>query len=241
MLARGTGIALWRQICSRLEKDIASAVFAPGDRLPSENHLAGEFGVNRHTLRRALAFLEEEGLVRIEHGRGVFVREPIIHYPVGRRTRFSENLSQQRRVPGNVFISSVDMEADGVVSEALEVTTGSLVTCITSAGEADGRRINYSHSYFPRSIFPRMADVYVETGSITRTMKTFGVHDYFRKKTRIISRMPTAEEARELGQPKTRPVLITESVNVIGDGKPIEYGVCLFASDWVQIVVESSA
>ena len=51
--------------------------------------------------------------------------------------------------------------------------------------------------------------------------------------------MPTAEEAGELRQPKTRPVLVTESVNVDEHGAPVEFGVCLFASDWVQILVES--
>jgi GntR family phosphonate transport system transcriptional regulator len=81
--------------------------------------------------------------------------------------------------------------------------------------------------------------VYRQTGSVTQTLEHYKVRDYFRKSTRIIARMPTAQEARELGQPKTRPVLITESVNVDARGVPVEFGVSLFASDWVQIVVDS--
>ena len=240
MLIRGNGVALWRQIYLKIEKDIATDVFSPGDKLPSENRLSRELGVNRHTLRRAMAALEEKGLIRVEHGRGSFVREPVIHYPVSKRTRFSENLSRQHRAPGSVLIEAVDTEADVSVAKALGVASGEVVTCIRSAGEADGRRISYSHSYFPRSLFPGMVRVYRQTGSVTSTMKHFGIGDYFRKKTRIISRMPTAEEARELGQPKTRPVLITESINIDSTGVPVEFGICLFASDWVQIVVESS-
>ncbi|MCJ2165282.1 MULTISPECIES: phosphonate metabolism transcriptional regulator PhnF [unclassified Pseudodesulfovibrio] len=238
MLIRGNGVALWRQIYSQMEADIASGRFGPGDRLPSESSLSAEFGVNRHTIRRALAVLEEGGLIRVEQGRGSFVREPVIHYPVSRRTRFSENLSRQRREPGNILLMAVDTEADGVVAEALGIRPGEVVTRITSAGEADGRRISYSKSYFPRALFPGMVRVYREYGSVTRTLEHFGVGDYSRKRTRIISRMPTAEEARELAQPKTRPVLITESVNVDESGVPVEFGVCLFASDWVQILVE---
>ncbi len=52
--------------------------------------------------------------------------------------------------------------------------------------------------------------------------------------------MPTTEEAHELEQSRNRPVLITESVNVDERGMPVEFGVCLFASDWVQILVEPS-
>ncbi|WP_316896383.1 phosphonate metabolism transcriptional regulator PhnF [Pseudodesulfovibrio indicus] len=238
MLTRGTGVALWRQIHDRLEREIASGSYGPGDRLPSESRLSAEYGVNRHTIRRALSGLEEDGLIRVEQGRGSFVREPVIHYPVSRRTRFSENLSRQRREPGNVLLLAVEAEADPRVAEALGIEPGDVVARITSAGEADGRRISYSTSYFPRALFPGMVRAYREHGSVTRALNHFGVADYSRKRTRIIARMPTTEEAEELRQPRTRPVLVTESVNVDGAGVPVEFGVCLFASDWVQILVE---
>jgi len=238
MLTRGNGVALWRQIHAQLEAAISSGRFSPGDRLPSENSLSAEYGVNRHTIRRALSVLDEDGLIRVEQGRGSFVREPVIHYPVSRRTRFSENLSRQRRTPGNILLSAVDAEADPRVAESLGVKPGEVVTRITSAGEADGRRISYSTAFFPKALFPGMVRVYRELKSVTRTLEYFGVTDYSRKQTRIIARMPTGEEAGELRQLKTRPVLVTESVNVDEKGVPVEFGVCLFASDWVQILVE---
>lgn len=240
MLSRNSGIALWRQVFERLERDIVAGVHSPGDRLPSEHRLSSELGVNRHTVRRALGELEQAGLIRVEHGRGSFVREPVVHYPVKKRTRFSENLTDQRRSPGHTFIQAVAVEAEPHVAEALSIAPGDLVTRITSSGAADGRRISYSHSYFPMSRFPGMARVYREVRSVTQTLERFGVSDYFRKNTRIIARMPTAEEARELEQPRNRPVLATESVDVDRAGIPVEFGTCLFASDWVQILVDTS-
>jgi GntR family phosphonate transport system transcriptional regulator len=238
MLTRGNGVALWRQIHAQLEAAIASGRFGPGDRLPSENSLSAEFQVNRHTVRRALSVLEKDGRIRVEQGRGSFVRERVVHYPVSRRTRFSENLSRQRRTPGNILLGAVDTEADVQVAEALGIEPGEVVTRITSAGEADGRRISYSTAFFPKSLFPGMIRVYRDLRSVTRTLSHFGVADYSRKQTRIIARMPTGEEAGELRQPRNRPVLVTESVNVDPRGTPVEFGVCLFASDWVQILVE---
>jgi GntR family phosphonate transport system transcriptional regulator len=221
-----------------LEAAIASGRFGPGDRLPSENSLSAEFQVNRHTVRRALSVLEKDGRIRVEQGRGSFVRERVVHYPVSRRTRFSENLSRQRRTPGNILLCAVDTEADMQVAEALGIEPGEVVTRITSAGEADGRRISYSTAFFPKTLFPGMIRVYRDLRSVTRTLSHFGVADYSRKQTRIIARMPTGEEAGELSQPRNRPVLVTESVNVDPSGTPVEFGVCLFASDWVQILVE---
>jgi GntR family transcriptional regulator len=48
----------------------------PGARLPSITTLMQEHGVARNTARRALAILEDEGLIEIVHGWGSFVRKP---------------------------------------------------------------------------------------------------------------------------------------------------------------------
>ena len=240
MVTEKEGVALWRQIYEKLKNDVASGLFGPGERLPSENGLARQWSVNRHTVRRALAALEEEGVLRIEQGRGSFVREPVIRYPVKRRTRFSENLLEQRRVPGNLILRAELAEADALVAEPLAIAPGDEVIRIVSAGEADGRRISLSISHFPAKRFPGMVAVYRQTGSVTRTLDRYGVSDYSRRSSRVIARMPTRDEARDLMQPRTRPVLVTESVNVDAHGVPVEFGICLFASDWVQLVVEPS-
>ena len=65
------------------------------------------------------------------------------------------------------------------------------------------------------------------------------VGDYSRQSTRVMARLPDAEEARLLRQPRNRPVLVTEAVNADIDGEPIEFGIARFASDRVQILVES--
>ena len=54
-----------------------SGRFQPGDRLPSENELSSSHHVSRHTVRKALSILEQEGFIEAEHGRGTFVsRKP---------------------------------------------------------------------------------------------------------------------------------------------------------------------
>jgi len=53
--------------------DIASGRVAPGETLPRETDLAGQFGVSRGVARECLRGLEERGLVRVKHGRGATV------------------------------------------------------------------------------------------------------------------------------------------------------------------------
>jgi GntR family transcriptional repressor for pyruvate dehydrogenase complex len=45
-----------------------------GDRIPSAQNLAENFGISINTVREALKFLESLGLLEISHGKGIFVR-----------------------------------------------------------------------------------------------------------------------------------------------------------------------
>ena len=64
---------VWKSIARDLTEDLAQARYAPGDKLPTEAQLAARFGVNRHTVRRALGEMAELGLVHARRGAGVFV------------------------------------------------------------------------------------------------------------------------------------------------------------------------
>lgn len=61
-------------IVSALADRVLSGELVPGDRLPSERHLALEFGASRPMVREALRSLTERGLIRVEPARGAFVR-----------------------------------------------------------------------------------------------------------------------------------------------------------------------
>lgn len=63
-------------LAALLERQILSGSVPPGAALPSERQLAERFGVSRTVVRETLRALSERRLVRIEVGRGMFVREP---------------------------------------------------------------------------------------------------------------------------------------------------------------------
>jgi GntR family phosphonate transport system transcriptional regulator len=238
---RDSGIALWRQIEADIAAAIRDGVYAPGSRLPVEAELARRYGVNRHTLRRAMAALAENGLVRVEQGRGTFVQEHVVDYAVGPRMRMSEALIGQQRAPGGRLLHAELRKADRTVAKNLGLRAGAGVVLLETLSEADGKPISVSQHYFPQSRCAGIAEAYRESGSITRALAACGVPDFIRRTTRITARLPGAIYARHLQQPANRPILMTESVNVDPDGRPIEYGIARFASDRVQLVHETMA
>lgn len=237
--SRGAGVALWRQIQKVIEGEIADGTWSPGDRIPTEYQLAERFAVNRHTVRRALSELEEKGLLRVEQGRGTFVHEHVIDYKVGARTRFTENLGQQSRAAQGRLLSHATVSAPTKVARALGLPDGAPVVRLAKTGEADGYCISVTDHYFPADRFAGIGAAYQATGSVSAALARCGVADYERRRTRVIARMPSAADADVLRQPRNRPVLVTEALNVDADGRVVEFGITRWASDWVQIVFEN--
>ncbi|TQM13318.1 FadR/GntR family transcriptional regulator [Pseudonocardia kunmingensis] len=60
-------------VAEQLERMISRGDFKPGDKLPPERVLADQFGVGRSSMREAIRVVEVNGLLRSDHGVGVFV------------------------------------------------------------------------------------------------------------------------------------------------------------------------
>ncbi|MFI1947078.1 GntR family transcriptional regulator [Streptomyces virginiae] len=64
---------LYVQLADVIAGKIESGELAPDRPIPSENHLADEYGVARLTARRAAQELRERGLIVTVRGKGSFV------------------------------------------------------------------------------------------------------------------------------------------------------------------------
>jgi len=60
-------------VVARLRADMVAGRIEAGSKLPAERELAAAFGVNRLTLRAALAQLEAVGFIQTKHGTGTIV------------------------------------------------------------------------------------------------------------------------------------------------------------------------
>ena len=232
------GVALWRRIADTLRTEIATGALAPGARLPTEPRLAERFGVNRHTLRRALEELSRTGLVRIEQGRGSFVTEDVLDYVVGPRTRFSTWIRRHDREPSGRVLALREEPASLHVAAALGLAEGATVVMIERVGLADGRPVSLGRHHFPAARLPGLLQALAETGGITAALARIGIADYLRQSTRVTARLPSAFEAATLAMPRGLPVLVCENVNVDRAGAIVEFGTAIYPTPRVQIVFE---
>ncbi|MDL2293874.1 GntR family transcriptional regulator [Ruminococcaceae bacterium OttesenSCG-928-D13] len=66
---------IYAQLVEQVERAVVSGIWPPGSRLPGVRELASEAGVNPNTMQRALAALEQGGLVYAQRTAGRFVTE----------------------------------------------------------------------------------------------------------------------------------------------------------------------
>jgi GntR family phosphonate transport system transcriptional regulator len=233
---RRSGIALWRQIADRIRLAIGSGEFS--DRLPPEIALAERFGVNRHTVRGAIAALVQEGVLRAEQGRGTFVkRRRRFSYPIGARTRFSEGLLGQTKDRRGILLDHAVEHADERTADALGIEPGAKVVRLETLAEADGRPVSRATIFFDAARFSGIEKAYAESGSITVALKSFGISDYFRHSTQISARHASDSDLADLRLSPGAIVLVTVYVNVDPDGRPAQFAETRFAADLVELSV----
>lgn len=231
--------SVWSQIAGELTNDILSGAHAPDTRLPTEHMLAARFGVNRHTVRRALAELAAQGLVRVVRGSGTYVEEFAVDLVLGRRTRHSLSL-RLAGMPGGLRVLGVTRQrAPAEVARALGLAPRSRVLRLQTLGEAKDRPLHVSERFFPLPRFDGLDTWVQSTGSITQAFAALGVPDYIRRESRITAVMPPSEVATLLAQPGSRPTLRVQSVNQDTEGTAIECATTYFAGDRVALLMHA--
>jgi GntR family phosphonate transport system transcriptional regulator len=241
-LQRRTGIALWRQVADQIRQTVLTGV-AANERLPAEAELATRFGVNRHTVRSAIAALEKEGLLRAEQGRGTFLNDrKRLRYPIGRRTRFSSGLEDQAQTRSGKLLSSETLPAPLHVATALSLPAAAPVIQLSTLSAADGVPVSAATSWFDASRFwRRLLSLYAETGSITASLARLGVDDYTRKTTAVEARHASSEDLDLLALSPGAIVLLTRAIDIDPDGRPVLYGESRFAADRVELLIDNRA
>ncbi|UGX92623.1 phosphonate metabolism transcriptional regulator PhnF [Bradyrhizobium barranii subsp. barranii] len=213
----------WEFVRSNIEEAIASRRFRPGEKLPNDLELALKYGVNRHTVRYAIRALEQEGLLRVEQGRGTFVVEHPTPYLLSPQTRLTDNLISQGRLARRKILSAATIPADERLAGYLDLQARDDVLRIDTLSYQDEIPIVIAHSYFPAKRTPGLLDKFSGANSISTALKRIGIDDYSQQWVTISARLPSAQEARLLAMSTSAPVFVKESLDCSGR-VPIKFG-----------------
>jgi GntR family transcriptional regulator len=243
---RSSDRPVYRQIADQLRNTITRGEFTPGAKLPSERVLMDRYQTSRVTVRQAIAVLGAEGLIDVEHGRGVFVRSR----PPLRRLG-SERLGRREREAGKgAFLSdavaagreaSAEVEvARGVappeVAERLHLSQGDQVLIRRRRMLADGQPVQLATSYLPLQLVEgtQIEQADTGTGGTYARLEELG-HRLGRFQEDLSARMPLPDEARALRLGAGVPVIRVVRTAFDEQGAPVEVNEMVLAADRYEL------
>jgi GntR family phosphonate transport system transcriptional regulator len=235
LVTRGEGgIPVYRQIRDVLINEIRD-IYKPGDILPSENEMADRFGVNRHTLRRAVDELVLDGIVGRYHGKGVFVLEPAITYTIDSATRFTETIESLGHTTESRVLRKQILPVTRNVASKLQIPEHEKVIYIETLREVEGKPFCVISHYLKASKYQAIMDNY-DRGSLHTFLKNKYEIELKRTESHVSAVLPEASDASLLNMPRQLPILLVKSINLdIQTNKPIEYAKTRFRGDATQL------
>ena len=238
-MSKGLMPVLWGQIYRQLINELAAGQYPVGSCLPTETKLSFRFGVNRHTVRRALNKLSDDGLVHSRRGAGVFVISEPLNYRLDAQTRFSTHLSHPTLETTLCLVHCATRPASDEDVQLLQIDKQMLIHHVEGIRKKQNIPLMRFKSLFPAEIVPNFVENLKISSGITEALKKSGVTAYSRKSSIVSAVAATTLEAQQLMVDENSPLLQVNSINILDNGRIIEAGQTLMAAERITLTVES--
>jgi len=224
-LDRNSPVPLYFQVAQHLERVIESGELPPGTRLENEILLADQLGLSRPTMRRAIQYLVERGLLVRKRGVGTQVVQSKVRRPVQLSSLWDDLEKSEQRPRTEVLSFDVEPAGD-VVAHALGVPEGSRVQHIERLRYAHDEPLAVMRNYLPPALGGLSREA-LERQGLYQVLRSAGIRLKFADQT-IGARAASVTEARLLREKKGAPLLTMTRTTYDDTGRPVEYGTHIY-------------
>lgn len=235
---RANGTPIYVRIAEELEGAVLRGEYRTGDRLPTEQELAQEHGVNRHTAAQALNRLQSKGIVHRVRGRGSFVRPDRIEYRVAEKVSFTGSVASVGLQPSKKVLGVRKIGAYGRLATEFEVPAGEPLVALERISYAGEIPLVYGTKHLRETLFPGVRELL--TGgwsSVSALLKAHYGVELYRARSTFEIEPADGDISRHLGVPPGSALLKVESLDTLEDGTPAEWGVSYFRGDATKMRV----
>jgi DNA-binding GntR family transcriptional regulator len=200
---RTSPVPLYYQVAQVLEQAIESGELAAGERLDNEIALAESLGLSRPTMRRAIQYLVERGLLMRKRGVGTQVVHRAVRRPI-ELTSLYDDLANEGRSPRTEVLRLEEVPASDTVAHVLGVAEGTPVLSLERLRYADDEPLALLHNYLPHGIVP-ITEASLRATGLYQTMRSAGVRLHLASQV-VGARAATTAEAKLLTESRGAPL-----------------------------------
>jgi GntR family transcriptional regulator len=236
-----SALPLYLQIAEGLLERIEAGELAPGTRLPAERELAGQLGVNRLTIRRALRVLEGQGLISRKPGRGTHVAQPRIDRQASQIISFTRGMQRRGFVPGARLVSIEQRPVEAYLAGELRLALWAPVYIVLRVRTLNQEPVLLERYTLPQRRFPNIDQLDLGQGSVFDILeREYGVQ-ICRARQSLEPIIATDYEAALLDVEPGAPLMLERRVSYDRDDQPVEAGRDMYRGDRFRFVTQMAA
>ncbi len=224
-LDRSSPVPLYFQVAQRLEDAIESGEIRSGTRLQNEVDLARQLGLSRPTIRRALEYLVDKGLLVRKRGAGTRVVDSKVKRAVELTSLYDDLLRSGQR-PTTSVLHNAEESAPEEVARALKLPEDAPVVLLKRLRYAHEQPIAYMVNYLPAGIDGLSSEALQREG-LYQLLRARGLRLHAAVQS-IGARNATAAEARLLEETRGAALLTMRRITYDDHANPLEYGTHIY-------------
>lgn len=207
---------LYAQVAQVIRTEIANGRWRVGTVLPSELDMARSYDVSVGTMRKALAMLTDDKMIRRSRGRGT---EIIASQPHARLSI----LDYGANIPTSEDVVVNEEPAPGAVAEKLGIRKGEPVAVLVRTIVFDGKSRAVDRVYLPKPIYEEVSHVNIYSNErLEDAYQSLDPVQRLRSKEWITTDIAYSQTASVLRLPEGAQVLKVTRLLSLGDD-PVEY------------------
>jgi GntR family transcriptional regulator len=253
---------MYRKIAEDLRAQIESGQLAQGGQLPTELELRETYEASRNTVRDAVKWLMNLGLVETRPGQGTFVVEKVDPFTTalftdltplssdqeetglgGEGTAYAVEVSAQGRRAKDSVPRIEIQQANSVIAGELRLSEGSAVVSRHQQRFIDGTPYSLQTTFYPMRLVEKGAVRLIQAenlqaGAVRYLEETLGIKQVGWR-DRITVRAPDATEAAFFRLPGDGRIAVFETLRTGYDqsGQPLRLTISVYPADRNQFVI----
>ncbi|MEJ3652257.1 GntR family transcriptional regulator [Actinomycetes bacterium KLBMP 9759] len=227
-LDRTSPVPLYFQVATRLQQLIEAGELPVGGKLENEIDLAERLGVSRPTMRRAIQYLVERGMLVRRRGVGTEIVHPKVRRPVELSSLY-DDLAKTGQQPRTEIRSFEVGPAPDHIAEALGIPEGAEITWFERLRYAGGEPLAIMQNAVPVDVLAIDRDDLVSNG-LYELLRAAGCVPRMANQV-VGARTASAGEARVLGESRGAPLLTMTRTAWDAGGRGVEYGSHIYRAD----------
>jgi GntR family transcriptional regulator len=245
---------MYRQIAEDLRAQIESGGLKPGQQLRTELELREKYNASRNTVRDAIKWLTNLGLVETKPGQGTFVTQKIDPFVTrltgdagvgeGEQPDYLSKVSEVNRAPEVSPVQVEIQQASDEAATALRIPKGAEVVSRHERRFIDGTPWSMQTSYYPMEFADRGAERLrsarnIDEGTVDYLKQALGISQKGYR-DQITVRAPNTTEADFFKLPADGRVPMYEITRTAydGNGQPMRVTVTVCPADRNQFLVD---